>query len=207
MGRFLISSSLKKMRRDHILKNPICVVFITISICCLFVLIFSMLRLPEISLGRPYSNMINRDVLRDDELGKFVEMMVGMLPEDLAFTVFVPSEKAFERDLRLRVNHDLEGDKINNTYAILSRILGFSAVPRTLTTLTVPFGEEISYDSLSGFTLYISKVSDAMLVVNRVKSERVDLKKGKIVVHIMDGVIMDADFEQSVLPDNNEEDE
>ncbi|KAJ0102524.1 hypothetical protein Patl1_06543 [Pistacia atlantica] len=111
---------------------------------------------PEISLGRPYSNMINRDVLRDDELGKFVEMMVGMLPEDLAFTVFVPSEKAFERDLRLRVNHDLE---------------------------------------------------DAMLVVNRVKSERVDLKKGKIVVHIMDGVIMDADFEQSVLPDNNEEDE
>lgn len=206
-GKFLISSLSKKMRKDHIFKSPICVVFITISISCLFVVIVSMLRLPEISLERPYSNLINRDVLRNEELGKFAEMMIDMLPEDLAFTIFVPSEKAFERDLRIQVNRDLEGDKMNDTYAILSRILGFSAVPRTLTTLSVASGEEISYDSLSGFTLYISKVSDVMLVVNGVKSERVNLKKGKIVVHIMDGVIMDAQFGQSVLPGNIEDTE
>ncbi|GFY82131.1 hypothetical protein Acr_02g0003710 [Actinidia rufa] len=68
----------------------------------------------------------------------------------------------------------------------------------------VPSGEEICYDSLSGFSLYISKDSDGMLIVNRVRSERVDLRKGKIVVHVMDGVIMDAEFEQSVQPDYNE---
>ncbi|KAH7548205.1 hypothetical protein JRO89_XS14G0083200 [Xanthoceras sorbifolium] len=153
--------------------------------------------LPEISLGRPYHIMINRKVSAN-ELGKFAEMMLEMLPKDLAFTVFVPSAKAFERDLKLQVNNSLVGDKMNNTYAIISRVLGFSAVPRTLSSVSVPFGEEISYDSLSGYPLYVSKSLDGMLVVNTVRSERVDLKNGKIVVHIMDGVIMDAEFEQSI---------
>ncbi|TXG49910.1 hypothetical protein EZV62_025785 [Acer yangbiense] len=162
-------------------------------------------RLPEISLQRPYRTTINRKV-STNELGKFAEMMLEMLPEDLAFTVFVPSAKAFERDLRLQVNDSLVGDKMNNTDAIISRVLGFSAVPRTLSSVSVPYGEGISYDSLSGFTLYISKGLDGMLMVNRVRSERVDVKKGKLLVHVMDGVIMDAEFEQSVQLDFNEGD-
>ncbi|KAJ4720010.1 FAS1 domain protein [Melia azedarach] len=195
-----------KKRRGHILRNSTSFVLVVVSFCSLLVLIFSTLGLPEISLGRPYHSMINRRVSRDEELGKFAEMMIEMLPEDLAFTVFVPSAKAFERDLRLQANDSPIEDNVNNTYAIVSRILGFSAVPRTLFSVVIPFGKEISYDSLSGFTLYISKASDGMLVVNRVKSERVNLKKGKIIVHLMDGVIMEADFEQSVQPDNIEED-
>lgn len=162
-----------------------------------------MLRLPDISLG---STSIHGEVFRREEIGKFAEMMIEMLPEDLAFTIFVPSVKAFDRELKLQVNDSLVGDNVNNTYAILSRILGFSAVPRTLSSIMVPFGEVISYDSLSGLTLYISKSSDGKLLVNRVESERLDLKKGKIVIHIMDGVIMDAEFEQSVQPDYNEGD-
>jgi hypothetical protein len=39
----------------------------------------------------------------------------SMLPQDLAFTVFVPSQRAFERDLRLRVKDSLVGEKMNDT--------------------------------------------------------------------------------------------
>lgn len=194
---------IEKMKRSYIIKNSIFIVFGLVSVCCLFILILSMHRLPEISLGRPYRTMIDRKV-STNELGKFAEMMLEMLPENLAFTVFVPSTKAFERDLQLHVNNSLVGEKMNDTYAIITRVLSFSAVPRTLSSVSIPFGKEVSYDSVSGFTLYISKSLDGMLVVNRVRSERVDLKKGNIVVDIMDGVIMDAEFEQSVQLDYSE---
>jgi uncharacterized surface protein with fasciclin (FAS1) repeats len=136
---------------------------------------------------------------QDFNLGKFGEMMIEMLPQDLAFTVFVPSEEAFKRDLRLNVNDSLKQDKFNDTYAIVSRVLGFSVVPRTLCSIDLRFGEVLSYDSLSGFPLYVSKDVDGMVVVNRIRSEIVDVRKKEIVVHVLDGVIMDADFEQSVL--------
>jgi uncharacterized surface protein with fasciclin (FAS1) repeats len=136
---------------------------------------------------------------QDFNLGKFGEMMIEMLPQDLAFTVFVPSEEAFKRDLRLNVNDSLKQDKFNDTYAIVSRVLGFSVVPRTLCSVDLRFGEVLSYDSLSGFPLYVSKDVDGMVVVNRIRSEIVDVRKKEIVVHVLDGVIMDADFEQSVL--------
>lgn len=169
----------------------------------------SVLRLPEVSLRSrvigPYRTIKNRKISGGEVIGKFGEMMIEMLPEDLAFTVFVPSERAFERELRLRVNDSLVAEKRNDTYAVVSRILGFSAVPRTISSTMVPSGEEIFYDSLSGFTLYISKDVDGMLVVNRIRSERVDLRRREIIVHIMDGVIMDAEFEQSVQPDDTEE--
>ncbi|KAB1217769.1 hypothetical protein CJ030_MR3G014821 [Morella rubra] len=141
----------------------------------------------------------------EKRIGRFGEMMVDMLPEDLAFTLFVPSQKAFERDLRLRLNDSLVGEKLDDTYAVVSRILGFSAVPRTLSSVALPYGRQVAYDSISGFTLYISKDRDGMLFVNRIRSERVDLKKGEIVIHIMDGVIMDSEFEQSIPADDSEE--
>lgn len=132
-------------------------------------------------------------------------MMLEMLPEDLAFTVFVPSEEAFERDLRLQANESFVGEKMNDTYAVVSRILGFSAVPRSLISVSMPFEKEVLYDSISGFMLSVSKDVDGMLVVNRVRSQRVDLRKKELIVHVMDGVVMDAEFEQSVQPDNEEE--
>ncbi|KAK9283744.1 hypothetical protein L1049_011994 [Liquidambar formosana] len=199
----------QKMRRGRLFKNSIAFVLVVVSVCCMFAVIISMLRLPEVPMGNRaigYNGIMKtRKVFEDGRIGKFGEMMVEMLPEDLAFTVFVPSEKAFERDLRLRVSDSLVAEKFNDTYAILSRILGFSAVPRTLLSVTVPFGKEISFDSVSGFGLYISKDLHGTLVVNRVRSQRVDLRSGEIVVHTMDGVIMDAEFEQSVQPDYSEE--
>ncbi|KAJ4824407.1 hypothetical protein Tsubulata_034449 [Turnera subulata] len=196
-----------KMRRSWILKNSIALVGLVVSLCCLFVILISVLRLPEVSrrkgLMGPYRSFKSRKVSKDEAIGKLGEMMIEMLPEDLAFTVFVPSEKAFEQVLRLRANDSLVAEKKNDTYAVVSRILGFSAVPRVLSSTTVPSDKEVSYDSLSGFPLFISKDADGRLVVNRIRSQRMDLMRGEIVVHIMNGVIMDADFEQSVY---NEED-
>ena len=192
------------------MKNLIAFVGVVISICCLLVIMVSVLQLPEVTLRNkstgPNRTIRTRKVSKDEAIGRFGEMMIEMLPEDLAFTVFVPSEKAFQRDLKLQLNDSLVAEKRNDTYAVVSRILGFSAVPQTLSSTTVTSSKEVFYDSLSGFTLYISKDLDGMLVVNRIRSEMVDLKRGEIIVHIMDGVIMDAEFEQAVQPDYTEED-
>ncbi|KAF1863772.1 hypothetical protein Lal_00030875 [Lupinus albus] len=182
-----------------------------LSVCTLLIVIVTVLKLPEASTKNSemgfYPITKSRKVpLQDVKLCKFGEMMVDLLPQDLAFTVFVPSEEAFNRDLRLRVSDSLKPENFNDTYAIMTRILGFSAIPRALSSVNVRSGEVVSYDSISGFPLYISKDIDGMLVVNRIRSEIVDVRKNEIVIHVMDGVIMDADFEQSVLPDDSEED-
>lgn len=169
------------------MKNLIAFVGVVISVCCLLVIMVSVLQLPEVSLRNkvtgPNRTIRIRKVSKDEEIGRFGEMMIEMLPEDLAFTVFVPSEKAFQRDLRLRLNDSLVAEKRNDTYAVVSRILGFSAVPQTLSSATVSSSKEVFYDSLSGFTLYISKDLDGMLVVNRIRSEKVDLRRGQIVAN------------------------
>ncbi|CAB4270904.1 unnamed protein product [Prunus armeniaca] len=190
------------MSRSRILRNPIAFVWRVVLVCCFLIVTISMLRLPEIPLGLQYPTTKTSKQTSEDEnlsIGKFGKMMLEMLPEDLAFTVFVPSEEAFERDLRLSPNKSLVGEKMNDdTYAITSRVLGFSAVPRRLASVNVPIDKELSYDSISGFVLYISKEEDGALTVNRVRSKRVDLRKKGSVVHIMDGAIMDAEFQQSV---------
>ncbi|XP_057441825.1 uncharacterized protein LOC130733615 [Lotus japonicus] len=202
------------MRKRQIVKHSIALVTMLVCVCCLLILIVTVLKLPDAQtknneMGFQFNPKIrSRKVsLQGVSLGKFGEMMVDMLPQDLAFTVFVPSEEAFKRDLHLRVNDSLKSDRFNDTYAIVSRVLGFSAVSRALSSDTVRFGELVSYDSVSGFPLYIAKDIDGMLVVNRIRSEIVDVRKKEIVVHVIDGVIMDADFEQSVLSDDTEEED
>ncbi|KAI4299443.1 hypothetical protein L6164_032904 [Bauhinia variegata] len=199
------------MRRELVLKNPITLVSMLVSVSCLLIVILTIFKLPEVSSRKGemgfYPTVKSRKFSQNVmNLGKFGEMMVEMLPQDLAFTVFVPSEEAFNRDLHLWVNNSLVPEKFNDTYAIISRILGFSAVPRTISSVNVPFGDHVSYDSLSGFPLYISKDIDGMLVANRIRSKIVDVRKMEILIHVMDGVIMDADFEESVQPDDTEED-
>ncbi|XP_065878469.1 uncharacterized protein [Euphorbia lathyris] len=198
------------MKRPYCLKNPIVFVGVVVCVSCLMVIMISVFRLPVVSVDNkvtePYIIGKGSKVSKDEVLGTFGEMMLEMLPDDLAFTVFMPSEEAFARDLKLRINQSMAAEKINdNTYAVLSRILGFSAIPRSLVSAMISSNKGVSYDSLSGFVLYISKDVDGMLVVNRIRSQRVDVKRKETVVHIMDGVVMDAEFELSVEPDYNEE--
>lgn len=188
------------MRKGRLFNRPTALILILVSICCLVVVIMSMLNLPEIPNG--HSEI---EFQQSSELGKFGEMMIEMLPTDLAFTVFAPSERAFEHDLGLRGNHSLSSEEWDNTYATVSRVLGFSAVPRKIYSDSIPIGKEKSFDSISGFVLYVSKDLEGGLVVNGVRSKWVDMQKGELVVHIMEGVIMDAQFEQSVRPDDGDE--
>ncbi|QCE01314.1 uncharacterized protein LOC114194354 [Vigna unguiculata] len=200
------------MRRRQVLKHSIALVSLLVCVCCFFIVTMTFLKLPdaptkESAMGFYPITRSRKVSLQDGNLGKFGEMMIDMLPQDLAFTMFVPSEEAFKRDLRLSVNDALKSDRFNDTFAILTRILGFSTVPRALSSSNVKWGELVNYDSLSGFPLYISKDIDGMLVVNRIRSEIVDVRKKEIVVHLMDGIIMDAEFEQSVLSDNDSDED
>lgn len=156
------------------------------------------------SIKGSYKTSITWKSLEEVKLGELGEMMVAMLPNDLAFTIFVPSEEAFERVLKLRASDSLTEQKKNNTYAIVSRVMGFSAVPRHLPSGAVPLHKEISFDSISGFRLYAWKDSNGTVVVNGVRSVSVDVRKAEIIVHIMSGVIMDSEFEQSFSPDDDD---
>nr|XP_029116670.1 uncharacterized protein LOC114912598 [Elaeis guineensis] len=153
------------------------------------------------SIKRPFKNSIPWKSSEEVILGELGEMMVAMLPNDLPFTIFVPSEEAFERVLKLRASDSLTEQKINDTYATISRIMGFSAVPQHLPSGAVPLHKEKSFDSISGFRLYAWKDVKGNLVVNGVRSVCVDVRKAEIVAHIMSGVIMDAEFEQSFSSD------
>lgn len=195
-----------KLRRSYYLNNLITLVCVFVFVSCLLVLLLSIIGLPEVSLERGkidffHSSKFGKRSKEEGRLGELGKRMVAMLPDDLAFTVFLPSEKAFERELKLLANDSLGEQKENDTFAILSRVLGFSAVPQHLPSVAVPLNGEITFDSVSGFRLVAARVSDGTLIVNTVQSEQVDLSKGEIVIHIMSGVIMDAEFAESFLPD------
>ncbi|KAK9077926.1 hypothetical protein SSX86_001983 [Deinandra increscens subsp. villosa] len=193
-------------------KNPIAFVVVIVSVSCFFVLILSIFRLPDVSFSNGSMTSFNPKKItkipeNDARIGKFGEIMIEMLPQDLPFTIFVPSEIAFERDLKLRVNNSLAGEKADDTYATLTRILSFTVVPWKILSESLSYSEEITCDSLSGFKLHISKDADKRVVVNSVGSSRVDLRIGEMVIHVMDGVLMEAEFEQSVRSDDGDEDE
>lgn len=140
----------------------------------------------------------------ETSLGELGLLMISMLPDNLPFTAFVPSEKAFHRVLKLQSNGSLTKDKMNDTFAILSRIMGFCTIPQHILSESVPVLKELHLDSVSGFRIYMLKMSDGTLMANNIRSEQVDLRKGEIVVHVMEGVIMDAEFELSFISDQEE---
>ncbi|CAM8961767.1 unnamed protein product [Rhodiola kirilowii] len=185
-----------EMKKAGFRKITIASVCIIISICfSLSIIILSVLKLPQLSQPGIITTTHSADKL--PVIGKFGKMMIDMLPGDLAFTVFLPSEEAFGHVLKLKVNESLKVKQLNDTLAILSRVLGFSAVPRTIHSADVQIGREMDFDSLSGFRLSVWKEEDGRLLVNRIRSRSEDLRVRETVVHVMDGVIMDADFEQS----------
>ncbi|KAJ6820759.1 uncharacterized protein M6B38_394010 [Iris pallida] len=196
----------KKTRKGSYLRSLVPLLFMFIIFICL--LLFLSLSLPDVSLVKhskeTYRRLVTRKNSMEEGLGELGELMVSMLPDDLPFTVFVPSEDAFERIVQLRANISLDEDKRNNTVAILSRLMGFSAIPQHLPSIMVPMLKEISFDSVSGYTLYAWKASNGTLIVNNVRSEQVDVRKGETIVHVMDGVIMDAEFKQSFETDDED---
>ncbi|KAL1544823.1 hypothetical protein AAHA92_21626 [Salvia divinorum] len=128
--------------------------------------------------------------MRRRKLGNLkLKNRLKLLPEDLAFKLFLPSEEAIRRDLRLKRND-------SDSYAVLTQVLGFSSVPRWISSGDLERGKQKSYDSISGLSLCVSKDLDGNLVVNGVVSEEVDLRFGEV---------MDAEFEQSVHLDDDDD--
>ncbi|PKU64378.1 uncharacterized protein LOC110106374 [Dendrobium catenatum] len=193
----------KKWRRGQFFRR-------LFALLCLFVPIFCILGLlspglPELAPNSRSEVMASkRNVEGETKLGELGLLMIKMLPENLAFTVFLPSEKAFDHVLKLQSNSSLMTDKMNDTFAILSQIMGFCTVPQHIPSESVPVLKELQLDSVSGFIIYVWKMPDGALLVNNIRSEQVDLRKGEIIVHVMEGVIMDAEFEQSFIPDYEE---
>lgn len=173
--------------------------FVTVS-CLLFLL---NMNLPDISTSR---KMVKIKKYNEPDLGKLGEYMVNMLPDDLAFTVFVPCEDSFEQVLKLSAVESLVDDKMNDTFAVISRVMGFSAVPRHVYSEEVPVMNEVSFDSISGYRLYLWRAYNGTMFVNNVMSEKVDMRKGEIVVHIMKGVVMDSGFAESFQADDDDQD-
>ncbi|CAN6442994.1 unnamed protein product [Victoria cruziana] len=141
-----------------------------------------------------------RKRLEVNGLGLLGEEMVKMLGTDLPFTVFIPSEQAFEEILKLQGNASDDKQTASEKEAILSRLLGFSAVPRQLLSVDISSSQELCLYSISGCRLDVTKVSTGVLLVNNVRSKLVDLRRGEVIVHLINGVIMDAEFEQAVRP-------
>lgn len=83
-----------------------------------------------------------------------------------------------------------------NIYVVVLRILGFVVVLYRVEEVDVGKDEMVLYELLSGFMLKIWRKSrnGGGFVVNGVEMEKMGLKRGKIMVYIMDGVIMDFDF-------------
>ncbi|XP_057788916.1 uncharacterized protein LOC131005835 [Salvia miltiorrhiza] len=191
------------MRRRKIgnlkLKSPVKLVCTIVTVSFIITQIFTAVKLRGIPRSAIASTKTESPAKRA-RIGEFGETVIKLLPEDLAFTLFLPSEEAIRRDLRLNRND-------SDAYAVLTRVLGFSSVPRWIWTADLERGGRRSYDSISGLSLSVGKDSNGNVVVNGVVSEVVDLRIGKTVVHVMDGVVMDAEFEQSVRPESDDDDE
>jgi hypothetical protein len=128
--------------------------------------------------------------------------MASVLPKDLTFTVFVLSPRTFRRVLGLQQGHNAsaaaEGDNDDNNYTVLSRVLGFSTVPRRLLAADAsPRGAmRLALDSVSGLRIHTYRHARGALVVSGVRSECVDVVRGETdTCHR--GVLMDAEFERS----------
>jgi hypothetical protein len=83
-----------------------------------------------------------------------------MLPKDLTFTVFVLSPRTFHRVIGLQQGHNAstaaEGDSDDHNYTVLSRVLGFSTVPRLVLAVdALPCGAtRLALDSVSGLRIH-----------------------------------------------------
>uniref|UniRef100_A0A1D1ZGB1 Periostin n=2 Tax=Anthurium amnicola TaxID=1678845 RepID=A0A1D1ZGB1_9ARAE len=201
--------SRKKLNRGRFFVISFALVCLLLSLWCLLLLLNVYLpELPPVNSVNMSYKHLKPERTEGVQLDKLGEMMVAMLPDDLAFTIFVPSEKAFKGVLKLDSKESLLEQKVNETYAILSRVMSFSTVPQHLPSQAIPILKEMlkemPLDSVSGFKLYAHRLADGTLIVNNVRAEQVDIRRGEIIVHIMNGVIMDAEFEQSFRPDYDE---
>lgn len=140
-------------------------------------------------------------------VGVFGDAMVAMLGStDDPFTIFVPSHAAFLNASWSMFRKDVElghllSDANSAAYAVMSHLLSFSAVPRPILSKHIPYGKEVVYETLSGFVLSMTRVRGRGLLVNNITCAETDLRRGRLVIHVLNGVVMDSEFELSMVQD------
>lgn len=154
----------------------------------------------------PFSHL--RSPPKYQTVGAFGDMMIAMLgPTDVPFTLFVPSHAAFLNASSIFRRREGKGEKLDitepnsPTYAVMSHMLSFSAVPKPILSTHIPVGKEVTYESLSGFLLSLARVPGRGLLVNNLTCALTDLQMGRFVIHVLNGALMDFEFEQSMAQD------
>lgn len=137
-------------------------------------------------------------------VGVFGDAMVAMLgTTEEPFTIFVPSQAAFQNVssmFREEQAQDLT-DANSAAYAVMSHLLSFSAVPKSILSKHVPFDKEVVFEAMSGFLISMTRVHGKGLLVNNMTCSETDLRRGRLVLHVVNGVVMDSEFAQSMVQD------
>lgn len=170
------------------------------------------------------SSRLSKETAPDGSLhlGLFGETMVAMLGStDLPFTIFVPSKATFQKFFRIfpelsdeqaeKSSLVISADNNSDVYAALSRVFSFSAIPKPIFSHDLSEEQEIEAEALSGYKLYLSRVPGKGVLVNNLVCEFTDLRRGRVVMHVVNGVLLDPAFRRSmafqneVLDDENRE--
>lgn len=189
--------------------RPFCTLAALLAVTLVFTL-FIMHGLPPSPSSSRHRLLLLSKPTVEPAVGRYGELMLTFLRPDLPFTVFIPKQSSFESMLLASnprfntsgtVSPNSTNDEEENNYAVISRVFGFSAVPKRILSGMVPFKGEMAVESVSGFRLNVARLpTTGTLVVNNLACIAVDIIKESIVIHFVDGVLMDSEFEQSVAP-------
>ncbi|CAI5526056.1 unnamed protein product [Closterium sp. Naga37s-1] len=126
----------------------------------------------------------------------FSGAMAGMLSTDEPFTLFAPSDD-FLLDIS-SVFHKYPRTK-ELIDPMLSRLVGYSAVPRRIPAADIPLGAFERLESITGFIINVGRdPRTGRIFANGVPSKQVDILEGQLVVHLIDGMLGPLDFVESV---------
>ena len=159
-----------------------------------------------------------------ENLGLFGEHMLSFLPLDLPFTVFIPTPSSFQslmdaigdsKPLDKTSQSTVLGNKSyslqdgNRNHALISRIFGFSSSPvRIESSMIPPDGIILEIETLSGFRLNLVRIPpEGTILVNNLVCTTMDISRGSIVIHLVEGVLMESEFERSVMPFKDDDDD
>ncbi len=167
------------------------------------------------ALHQEASSRLSKETAPDGRLhlGLFGEAMVAMLGStDLPFTIFVPSKATFQKFFKIfpelsdeqaeKSSLLISADNNSDVYAALSRVFSFSAIPKPIFSHDLSEEQEIEAEALSGYKLYLSRVPGKGFLVNNLVCEFTDLRRGRVVMHVVNGVLLDPAFRRSMAFQN-----
>lgn len=110
-----------------------------------------------------------------------------------------PRPPSFHNGSTTRPDEELEAIS-----AVISRLLAFGAIPSRILAEGVLSGSQTRWESISGYSVYVAKDPMRGLLANNISCQTTDIFRGSTVVHILEGALMDPEFEQAVTVEDEE---